>query len=165
VLLKKAKPAIWDGNRNAPGLELLSVGAERGNYPEAKPKRKGRKGRRACNDASSRSGCEVASAGSPRYRIELPLRRSERSGKKQHKSILSATWRKLYNRTAIAATFAQRSRRLTLDGADFAVRTIAFCPDMRFLPGAPRIKAEVSAVGSFVSPLLILSRFRSMYLA
>lgn len=43
VILQKAKPAIWDGDRNPPGLELLSAGAERGNYSEAKPKRKGRK--------------------------------------------------------------------------------------------------------------------------
>jgi hypothetical protein len=44
VLLKKEKPAIWDGDRNPSGLELASDGAERGNYPEAKPKREGRKG-------------------------------------------------------------------------------------------------------------------------
>jgi hypothetical protein len=30
------------------GLELLSAAAERGNYPEAKPKRDGLKGRRIC---------------------------------------------------------------------------------------------------------------------
>jgi hypothetical protein len=41
VLLQKAKRAIWEGNRNPPGLELLSAGAKRGNYPEAKPKRDG----------------------------------------------------------------------------------------------------------------------------
>jgi hypothetical protein len=39
--LRKAKPAIWDGDRNPPGLELLNTGAERGNYAEAKLKRKG----------------------------------------------------------------------------------------------------------------------------
>jgi hypothetical protein len=42
--LQKAKPAIWEGNRNPQGLELPSAGAERGNYPEAKPSREGLKG-------------------------------------------------------------------------------------------------------------------------
>ena len=37
--LQKAKPAIREGNQNPLGLELLSVAAERGNYPEAKPNR------------------------------------------------------------------------------------------------------------------------------
>jgi hypothetical protein len=46
--LQKAKPAIRKGNQNPLGLELLSAAAERGNYPEAKPKRDGLKGRRAC---------------------------------------------------------------------------------------------------------------------
>jgi hypothetical protein len=41
LALKKAKPAIREGNRNPVGLELLSAAAERGNYPEAKPKQEG----------------------------------------------------------------------------------------------------------------------------
>jgi hypothetical protein len=48
VLWQKAKPAIWEGDRNPHGLELPSEGAERGNCPEAKPYREGLKGRRAC---------------------------------------------------------------------------------------------------------------------
>ena len=47
MLLRKAKPAIWEGDRNPLGPELLSAAAERGNYPEAKPNRDGLKGRRA----------------------------------------------------------------------------------------------------------------------
>ena len=39
--MQKAKPAIREGNRNPLGLELLSAAAERGNYPEAEPKREG----------------------------------------------------------------------------------------------------------------------------
>ena len=46
--VQKAKPAICEGNRNPPGLELASEAAERGNYPEAKPNEEGLKGRRAC---------------------------------------------------------------------------------------------------------------------
>jgi hypothetical protein len=42
VLLQKAKPAIWEGDRNPPGQELPSEDAERGNCPEAKPNREGR---------------------------------------------------------------------------------------------------------------------------
>jgi len=41
VLLRKAKPAIWEGDRNPLGPELLSAAAERGNCPEAKPNRDG----------------------------------------------------------------------------------------------------------------------------
>lgn len=47
---KSAKSAICEGNRNTPRLELLSAGAARGNYPEAKPKRAGLKGRPACTN-------------------------------------------------------------------------------------------------------------------
>jgi len=48
VLWQKAKPAILEGNQNPHGLELPSEGAERGNYPEAKPNQEGLKGRPAC---------------------------------------------------------------------------------------------------------------------
>jgi len=41
VFLQKPKPPICEGDRNPAGLELPSAGAERGNYPEAKPKREG----------------------------------------------------------------------------------------------------------------------------
>ena len=51
---QKAKPAIWEGDRNPQGLELLSTGAERGNYPEAKPNREVLTGRPECNNAYSR---------------------------------------------------------------------------------------------------------------
>jgi hypothetical protein len=45
----KGKPAICQGSRNSTGLELLGAGAERGNYPEAKLKARGRQARFACN--------------------------------------------------------------------------------------------------------------------
>ena len=64
--------------------ELLSTGAERGNYSEAKPKRKGRKGRPACNDASCLSGYDSSECMSAFYGIEVPLRSDERSGNRQH---------------------------------------------------------------------------------
>jgi hypothetical protein len=41
VFLQKAKPPICEGKPKPGGLELPSAGAERGNYPEAKPKREG----------------------------------------------------------------------------------------------------------------------------
>ena len=41
MFLQKPKPPICEGDRNPAGLELPSAGAERGNYPEAKPKREG----------------------------------------------------------------------------------------------------------------------------
>lgn len=69
--LEKAMPAMCEGNRNPHGLELLSMGAERGNYLEAKPKREGQKGRPACNDARSRTGHESRECGSVLYSIEL----------------------------------------------------------------------------------------------
>jgi hypothetical protein len=41
VFLQKAKRPICEGKPKPGGLELPSAGAERGNYPEAKPKREG----------------------------------------------------------------------------------------------------------------------------
>jgi len=38
--VQKAQPSICRGNRNPPGPELASEAAERGNYSEAKPKRR-----------------------------------------------------------------------------------------------------------------------------
>jgi hypothetical protein len=51
VLWQKAEPAIWEGDRNPHGLELTSEGAERGNYPEAKPNGEGLKGRACVQNA------------------------------------------------------------------------------------------------------------------
>jgi|SRR6185437_8377074 len=40
-VLAKGEPPICEGKPKPGGLELPSAGAERGNYPEAKPKREG----------------------------------------------------------------------------------------------------------------------------
>jgi hypothetical protein len=47
VRFQKAKPAIWGWKPKPAGLELVSDGAERRNYPEAKPKREGQE-RQTC---------------------------------------------------------------------------------------------------------------------
>jgi hypothetical protein len=46
--------AAAQAQRSKAGLELVSDGAERRNYPEAKPKREGQKGRPACKSAGSK---------------------------------------------------------------------------------------------------------------
>jgi len=61
VLLQKAQPAIWLGNRNPLGLEQQSEAAERGNYPEAKPDGELLKGRSACKNRL-RSNCFACDA-------------------------------------------------------------------------------------------------------
>jgi hypothetical protein len=57
--LQKAKPAIREGIRNPVGLELLSVAAERGNYPEAKPNRDGLKADLLANTAALSSSFDT----------------------------------------------------------------------------------------------------------
>ena len=52
MCLSKGEADNPEGSRNPLGLELLSAGAERGNYPEAKPKQEGLKGRLAGTTAS-----------------------------------------------------------------------------------------------------------------
>jgi hypothetical protein len=64
VLWQKAKPAIWEGDRNPHGLELTSEGAERGNYSEAKHNREGLKGRACVQNAEATQG-----AGQTRWSI------------------------------------------------------------------------------------------------
>jgi hypothetical protein len=51
LCLSKGEADNPGGKPKPAGLELPSAGAERGNYPEAKPKREGLKGRLACTTA------------------------------------------------------------------------------------------------------------------
>jgi hypothetical protein len=59
--MQKAKPTICEGNRNPLGLELLSAAAERGNYPEAEPKREGHE-RQTCVHNRKRFGLSTEHA-------------------------------------------------------------------------------------------------------
>jgi hypothetical protein len=52
LYLSKGEDDNPGGRPKPSGLEPPSAGAERGNYPEAKPKREGLKGRLACTTAS-----------------------------------------------------------------------------------------------------------------
>jgi hypothetical protein len=55
------------------GLELPSAGAERGNYPEAKPKREGLAGGLACTTASYSALWPKVLMHCPLHRQQLPL--------------------------------------------------------------------------------------------
>ena len=52
-VLAKGAAGNLRGKPKPAGLELLSEGAERGNYPEAKPNEERLKGRRACKKNNS----------------------------------------------------------------------------------------------------------------
>lgn len=67
--LQKAKAGNLEWRPKPAGLELGSDSAERRNYPEAKPKREGRKGRPACKARVSRVDVKGTTACPPSTEI------------------------------------------------------------------------------------------------